>query len=323
MNRLVILAPTWLGDAVLALPAVADVRRALPAADLVIAADRPAVGSLFGLVRGIDGVVALDRLRDGRFDAALLLPHSFRAALAAFRAGIPERWGYRSDWRGPLLTRAIRRPPRGHQAASYQHLVGALGFANGPGEPHLDLAGSIRAAGASRLERDGWNGRDTLVALAPGAAYGGAKRWPAASFARLARALGGESVRVVLVGGPAEAEVGREIVRALDRGAPVINTIGNDVVELAGVLANCRAIVSNDSGAMHLAAALGIRVTALFGPTDETKTRPLGDRHTVLTNPVWCRPCMLRECPIDHRCLRGIGVDTVVEAVGRALSASY
>ena len=98
-----------------------------------------------------------------------------------------------------------------------------------------------------------------------------------------------------------------------------MNLMATDLPTLAGILAACRALVSNDSGAMHLAAALGVRVTAVFGPTDERLTRPAGDTHVVLTRPVWCRPCMMRECPIDHRCMRGIGVDRVVGAVRQML----
>jgi heptosyltransferase-2 len=95
--------------------------------------------------------------------------------------------------------------------------------------------------------------------------------------------------------------------------------MGTDLPTLAGILAACRALVTNDSGAMHLAAAIGVRVTAMFGPTDERLTRPVGDGHAVLSHPVWCRPCMMRECPIDHRCMRGIGVARVAGAVRQML----
>src|SRR5471032_1579693 len=138
LNRLVIVAPNWLGDAVMALPAIADARRAWPAARMAIAA-RPSVAPLFGLVSGVDDVVILDgtpgmnaALKAGSFDAALLLTNSFNTAWMAWRAGIPQRWGYRADWRGPLLTRAIARPSGVHQAASYQVLARSLGCENGP-----------------------------------------------------------------------------------------------------------------------------------------------------------------------------------------------
>jgi len=135
----------------------------------------------------------------------------------------------------------------------------------------------------------------------------------------------------VMVGGRADLPVARQIEEALGvpgaaaaPGAPlegdvVLNLMGTDLPTLAGILSACRALVSNDSGAMHLGAALGLRVTAVFGSTDERLTRPAGDGHIVLTNPVWCRPCMMRECPIDHRCMRGVGVDQVVGAVRQML----
>ena len=154
---------------------------------------------------------------------------------------------------------------------------------------------------------------------APGAAWGSAKRWPPSSFAVLARTLGADGLRPVLVGSAADAPVGRAILRALEPNGAVLNVIGNDIGGLVGVLANCRALVSNDSGAMHLGAAIGLPVTVPFGPTDERLTRPLGDHHSVLTHPVWCRPCMLRECPLDHACMRGIPVAAVADAARRAL----
>ena len=198
--RLVVFAPNWLGDAVMALPAIADVRRAVPDASLAIAA-RPAIAPLFSMVPGIDDVVVLGkrgresfswsaREKDSRplFDTAILLPNSFHVALTAWRAGVPERWGYRTDWRRPLLTRAIDPPVGVHQVEYYQHLVRALGLLDPspfPGQPQIAISEELRAIGVNELKGAGWDGRRPLVALAPGAAYGGAKRWPSASFASL------------------------------------------------------------------------------------------------------------------------------------------
>ena len=341
VTRFVAFAPNWLGDAVMALPAIADVRRAAPDASLTIAA-RAAIAPLFGMVPGIDGVVELGkrgresfswgaRERDARplFDTAILLPNSFHTALTAWRAGVPERWGYRTDWRRPLLTRAIDPPVGVHQVEYYRRLVRALGFLDPspfpspfPGQPHIEISEELRAIGVNELKGAGWDGTRPLVALAPGAAYGSAKRWPPVSFAELARALATDGIQSVMVGGRADLPVARQIEAAL--GAPldgdvVLNLMGTDLPTLAGILSACRALVSNDSGAMHLGAALGVRVTAVFGPTNERLTRPVGDGHVVLTNPVWCRPCMMRECPIDHRCMRGVGVDRVVGAVRQML----
>jgi heptosyltransferase-2 len=334
VNRFVVFAPNWLGDAVMALPAIADLRRAAAGASVAIAA-QPAIAPLFSLVPGIDDVVVLDakkgressslvsRENDPRplFDIAILLPNSFSVALRAWRAGVPERWGYRTDWRRPLLTRAVEAPPRVHQVEYYQRLVGALGFANAtpfPGQPRVAVSAELRDTGIRELRSAGWDGTRPLVALAPGAAYGGAKRWPPASFAGLARTLSDDGLQPVMVGSRADLPVAREIEAALD-GHAILNLMGTDLPTLAGILSACRALVSNDSGAMHLGAAIGLRVTAVFGPTDERLTRPAGEGHAVLASPVWCRPCMMRECPIDHRCMRGVGVDRVVGAVRQIL----
>lgn len=319
VSRVVVFAPNWLGDAVMALPAIADVGRALPAGALTIAA-RPTIAPLFGLLPAMGDVVLLTKKGPetrSPMSTAILLPNSFQSALAAWRAGIAERWGYRTDWRRALLTHAIEAPTGLHQVEYYRHLVRALGFANGPGQPHIPLSNELRESGAEQLRGVGWDGVEPLLAIAPGAAYGGSKRWPPEYFAALVRSLSEDGVRAVMVGSRADLPVGREIEAAVEasNGVSLLNLMGTDLPTLAAVLVNCRALVSNDSGAMHLAVALGVRVTAVYGPTDERVTRPLGDSHAVLTNPVWCRPCWLRECPIDHRCMRGIGVDRVAGAV--------
>jgi heptosyltransferase II len=325
VKRLVVFAPNWLGDAVMALPAIADVRRGLPAASVDVAA-RPSVAPLFAMVPDVADVVSIDRgrvvaaLRDRQYDAALLLTNSFQSALSARRAGIGERWGYRTDFRAPLLTRRVVAPVSVHQAEYYQHLVRALGFATGALVPRVDLPAAARAAASDLLRREGWDGRAPLVALAPGAAYGGAKRWPATSFAGVARRLTEAGATAVLIGSAADAEIGGEVAAALGSSYTAIDLIGRtDLPTLGGVLAGCRALVTNDSGAMHLAAALGVPVVAMFGASNEHKSRPLGaGRRVVLSHEVWCRPCMLRECPLTHACMRGISVDAVVEAARSA-----
>jgi heptosyltransferase-2 len=332
MKRLVILAPNWLGDAVMALPAIADVRRTAPDAQIAVAA-RPAIAPLFRLVPEVNDTIVLSKppaLHDlgrwralgaelaGRdFDTALLLPNSMHAAILVSRAGIPERWGYSTGWRGSLLTRAIGRTSGLHQVESYQQLVHALGFANGPVEPRVHVPQSARDTAARLLTDAGWDGRTPLVALAPGAAYGGAKRWPPAYFGELADALATDGVHCVMVGSAADAATAEEVG---DKRAALHDLVGRtDLPVLAGVMTHCRALVTNDSGAMHLGAAAGVSVTAVFGPTDDMATRPMGDAHAVLTHPVWCRPCMLRECPLDHRCMRGVGVAAVLASARRTL----
>jgi heptosyltransferase II len=357
--RLLVLAPNWLGDAIMALPAIADLRRHYPGATLTMAARRP-LAALATMVPGVDDSMPLDgrgsaraitalrrdidRLRAGRFDAVLLLPNSFHAALLAHRARIPQRWGYRADLRTPLLTRAVPRPriARLHQAEYYQHLTRGLGIAAGPlvAEVRVD---EERGAEADRLLRQhGWDGRP-LVGVAPGAAYGWAKRWPPERMGALAAALAYEAgASVVLVGATTDrdtvdsvvlaagaaashVEPGLQSRRAVAGGGAIIDLAGKtDLPALAGVLSRCRAFVSNDSGAMHLAAAVDVPVVGIFGPTREWATSPLAGRRripaAIVHTDVSCRPCMLRTCPIDHRCMTGIAVGDVMAPVMSALN---
>jgi lipopolysaccharide heptosyltransferase II len=328
---IVIVAPNWLGDAVLALPAIADVRRGEPSARLVVAA-RHAVAALFSMVSDVDEVLTFDasgwrecsrRLAAGGFGTAILLPNSFQAAWVASNARIPERWGYRTDWRGAMLTRAVAPPRKVHQVEYYRQLVAALGFPNGPGEPRIVVSDGRRAQAAALLVRAGWDARTPLVAIAPGAAYGGAKRWPSRSFGELARGLVDDGAAVVIIGTGGDRSVATEVEQDFrSRGAAtgLLDLVGaTDLPMLAAVFTHCRALVTNDSGAMHLAAAVGTPVTALFGPTNERVTSPLGARHNLIVGDAWCRPCMLRECPIDHRCMRRIAVADVRESARRSL----
>jgi len=333
----VVVAPNWLGDAVMALPAIADVRRHFSSARLVIAA-RAAVADLFRLVPGVDDVVLLQRslrpdavrLADVGADAAILLPNSFATALLVRRAGIAERWGYAADWRSPLLTRAVRRPRHSvHQGAYYQHLTSALGIAAGPLQPELTVPPPTVAAARELLVARGWDQASPIAVLAPGAAYGTAKRWIPAHVAALASDLARQrGATCVLVGSRADRATTSTVCEQMSGGARsrAIDLAGETTLEvLAGIFALAQVCVANDSGAMHVAAAIGTPVAAVFGPTREHETAPLaraGGRTAVLTQPVWCRPCMLRECPIDHRCMTRIGPEQVLLAVDKLIAGA-
>jgi len=321
----VIVAPNWLGDAVMALPAIADVRSARPDAPLAVAA-RASVAPLFSLVPGLELVTSPSGPSGlSGFDTAILLPNSFHSAMSVARAGVRERWGYRTDWRGILLTRAIDRPPAGvHQIDYYQRLTASLGFATGATAPRLEISSELRRAGAALLTRAGWDGRAPLVAIAPGAAFGSAKRWPPSAFADLAAGLKEDGVVTVMIGAAADRATAAEVTRELRGRATLINVVGQtDIPALAGILANCRALMANDSGALHLGAAVGISVTAAFGPTDDRLSGPRAPspepRVTVLKHDTWCRPCGLRGCPLDHACMRGIPAADALAATRKML----
>jgi heptosyltransferase-2 len=333
------LAPNWLGDAVMALPLLADLQRAWPETEIAVAARR-SVATLFEMAPHISQTVEFESGQRWRmlpalkrnahllaacgFDAALLLPNSFQAAWVASRAGIPERWGYARDLRGRLLTRALPRP-RGdvHQAEYYQALAGGLGIATGDRYATLEVSEDDRRRARALVAEAGVEDVTSVVAFAPGAAYGRAKQWPPQTFSELAALLIDRGFAVALVGAGADASACRDVRdRAPASMRPrIVDLSGRtDLTALAALLAQSRAVVANDSGAMHLAAAVGSRVVALFGPTNERQTSPLragpeAPAPIVLSTNVWCRPCMLRECPIDHRCMTGITADTVLEAI--------
>ena len=335
-RRLLVLAPNWLGDAVMALPAIADLRRAFPAAHLVVAA-RASVAAVFDLVPGVNEVITLQhsfradvaRLKGAACDTALLLPNSFASAWLVWRARVKQRWGYARDLRSWLLTRAVTAPAGSrHHAAYYQHLVRELGIQNGPLDAVVDPRPSDVADARRLLTGRGWDGTSRLVAVAPGAAYGTAKQWLPEHFVTLVRTLvESDGATAVLVGGGGDAVTTAFVRESLPEPlrARVLDLAGaTSLHALAGVLSLASACVSNDSGAMHLAAALGVPVAAIFGATNELETSPLtrGRRSLrLLVHPVECRPCMLRECPIDHRCMSRLQPSEVHGAVRELVEA--
>jgi heptosyltransferase-2 len=321
-----IVAPNWLGDAVMALPAIRDVRRHFSGESLTIAA-RQSVATLFRAVPGVDRIVMLDAKKSvARLsaDIGILLPNSFRSALLLRQAGVKERWGYRSDFRSLLLTKAIRRPKRKvHFAEYYSYLVRQLGVQTGPLTPQVSVTAETMTSAAKLLADHGWQEGRPLVGIAPGAAFGHAKRWPAERFAELANRLSRDRGATCVV-------LGRDEDRDAARDVPGINLVGRtDLMMLMGVLSHCISLVANDSGALHLAAALGVPVTGIYGPTDERYSRPMtsiegaADRVDAIFEPVFCRPCFLADCPIDHRCMKRISTDRVYDSVSRFLQETH
>ena len=338
IERLLVVSPNWLGDAVMALPAIGDLRRRFPRARLIVAARRSIAG-LFLMSPLVDEVIVMEwsgrlwsrrarradiaALRSLEADVAVLLPNSFASAWLVRSARISERWGYAADVRRPLLSRAVPRPTiRVHQAEYYRRLIKGLGFENGSLDPELVVPSHSIERAREILRAAGCNAHREFVVMAPGAAYGGAKRWPAEHFAEVATRLVREQHRqCVLIGSLADGATTRWVrtLVAEDIRGEIIDVAGATTLDtLAGVLALASACVSNDSGAMHLAGAVGVPLAALFGPTRERETAPLSRpsrRVEVLINHVWCRPCMLRECPLDHRCMRGLSPERVLSTL--------
>ena len=331
-TRVIVRAPNWLGDAVMALPAMAAVRAAFVGRTMIIAA-RPSIAPMFDEITPAeaDEVLSLDperevaQLRAARADAVVLFPNSFGSAWTARRAAIPERWGYATAGRGLLLTKKAAAPRgRVHQVEYYRSLARGLGFADAPDTlPRLEPSPPTREKGMTMLAAAGVPESATIVGFAPGAAYGHAKRWPPRRVAQAIGQLSAQGAVCLLVGAREDRETGRAIESSLPAGARMVDLIGRTSLrDLIGVIARCSAFVSNDSGAMHIAAALGVPLTAIFGPTDERATSPMGRAQAdVILRQVFCRPCMLRECPIDHRCMKRIDTEAVLASVQAHLSS--
>jgi heptosyltransferase-2 len=241
-------------------------------------------------------------------------------------AGVRERWGYATDARNRLLTRAVPRTKGGHQAEYYQRLTTALGFPPGPLVPRVEVPETCRGDARELMAQHGHRAGTPLIVFAPGAAYGKAKQWIPAHVATLIARLSRErGASCVIVGSRGDAPTAAAIAQSVGPTASgrVIDLVARTSLSaLAGVLSIADTCVCNDSGAMHLAAAVGTPIVATFGPTNEHATRPLPwpeRRAAVLTNAVWCRPCMLRECPIDHRCMTGLTPDRVFAEVAGVL----
>jgi heptosyltransferase-2 len=327
MSRVLVRATNWLGDAVMSLPAIRAIRGVFPHAHLAVVA-RPWVADLYARERAIDRVIPYPvvrgirarrefaaGLRTGRFDCAILLQNAFDAALMAWMAGIPERVGYSRDGRGWLLTRAIPVPEPGdiprHERFYYLELLRRAGMIErlpAVEEIRLEGAADAREAGIERLKSMGMDG--PVAGVSPGAAYGNAKRWLPERFAEAAARLG---MPVLVFGAQSERALCSEVAAWLAQAkVPAHNLAGETTLrEFVDLAAACSVFLTNDSGAMHVASALGVPTVTVFGATDETGTGPTGSLARIVREHVECSPCLLRECPIDHRCMTRVTSDQV------------
>lgn len=327
--KIFVRAPNWIGDCVMAGPAIASLKQHFPEADIWIAAN-DWVSGLFHHFAGLGGVLSLpsgggfsgmktaaEMLRKERFDAGLLLTNSFHSALMLARANIPQRWGYKSDSRGFFLTRRVPRVVRdnpSHHVYYYLDLLDSLGFTTTEA-PRLSLNLNRQASALmkERLLRQGWDGKAPLVILNPGAQYGPAKRWPADRFQDLAcKLLKNRHIFLVITGSSAEIPLAKEIAEGINP-SPVILSGNTSLEELLAVIGISSLFITNDTGPMHIANALGIPLIALFGPTDHRATGPFQQPATVIRQSVPCWPCWNRVCPFDHRCMREISPEQVLK----------
>jgi heptosyltransferase-2 len=333
-ERILVRAPNWAGDLVMATPGLRALRAARPGAHIAVhgkaalaplLAGAPWVDEWIPLASAGRSALALVReglaLRGRRFELGVCLPDSFSSALLMRCAGVGRIVGYATQGRRALLHVAVA-PPRG-LVPREQHVLGLMAAAGAPARgTHLELfvGDAEERAARAALSASGVGPDEPLALLAPGASYGPAKLWPAASFAAVGDALAADGARVAIVGAPDESPLARAVAAAMR--APAAELAGRlDLGALKAVVRRARVLVCNDAGARHVAVALGVPVVALFGPTSLEKTAWNLERvQPFAAADVACRPCYLRVCPIDHRCMTRIPAERVAAVARRAFA---
>jgi len=358
VRTLLIRGTNWVGDSILSLPALKRARIEFPHAKITLLV-LPWVAGIYegctaiddiwlydrqGFYGGLSGKLRLIReLRERRFDAALLFQNAFEAAVLTRLAGIPVRAGYDRDGRGWLLSHKVAVAPRVsklHQTYYYldllEQLLGRPCTAQGLEPkttsqlvagvmPDITLAVSPerKYAARKRLQSQGVDFNRTVVGVNPGAFYGSAKRWPSERYATvLDRLIDERQASVVIFGSPNEVAIAEAIQSGM-RNRPRILSGRTELSELIAMIACCDLFLTNDSGPMHLAAALRVPTLAIFGSTDETATGPMSPVAVVLNKRVECSPCLLRECPIDHRCMTRIPAEEVAQQAFQVIDAKH
>jgi heptosyltransferase-2 len=333
VKRIIVRGTNWVGDAMMSLPALRELRRLFPDAHITLATRSWAKGLFIGAEfvdelqihdgRGIGSFFHQVRAwRQGQFDLAILLSNSFASALVAALAKIPVRVGYASDGRARLLTHAIELPEwrsSRHEIFYYLRIVAELEwlftqqqtFLEVQPDASLEVSDVRKDEARYLLQRQGVLGERPIIALCPGSINSRAKRWPVESYAVLAdRCVDSLDAQVLLIGSKEELEVSRQVVERMHN-KPILLTGQTDLAEAVAVLSVADLLITNDTGPAHVAAALGRPTLVIFGPTNPLTTRPFSPFAEIIRHPPDCAPCMLRDCPIDHRCMTAITPDEV------------
>lgn len=328
IKRVLIRSVNWIGDAILTTPAISALRKNFLQAEITILA-KPYVGDIFKGNPAIDEIIPYERdgikqrfrmikeLRRRGFDLVVLFQNAFEAALITFLSGIPIRLGYSTDGRGFLLRPSLPVRPetrKKHHLEYYLDLLRESGLKVENRSLVMNMDEKERVWAINFLKERGWKEGERLVGINPGATYGPAKRWYPERFASLADRLMKEGVNVIIFGGPGESNIVEEIKNRMFSG-PLLTEGNTSVRELASLIERCSVFVSNDTGPMHIAAALRVPVVAIFGSTDPNTTGPIGEGHGVIQGEVECSPCFLRKCPVDFKCMDMVTVDEVLDAV--------
>ena len=341
IERIVVRAPNWVGDAVMSLPALRRLRQLFPAAQLTVAA-APGSADIFSEITFIDDVLVhrhsgamavIHHAREWRthkFDLAVLLQNAFAAAVTAFLARVPVRIGYATDRRGGLLSHPLAVPGwknERHESLYYLNIIAEteriiLGSASTTGlDPQFVLDVSLEKKTSARelLQRHGARLDRPLAILCPGSVNSRAKRWPAERYAALCDRLIQNGFEVALIGSPGELEVSEQVRKQAEK-PPILLTGKTSVSEATALISVAQVLITNDTGPAHIGAALQTPTLVIFGPTNPLTTYPLSPNAEIIREPPDCAPCMLRDCPIDHRCMTAIAPEEVFQRAKSLIS---
>lgn len=330
IHRILLRIPNWVGDTVMATPAIGAVRENFPDSTIAVLTrpwasplmkNHPAVDQVL-LFRKGNGFLSrmakvirtAGQIRRMNFDLAILFQNAFEAALLAYLGGIKYRIGYDTDGRQLFLSHAVMRDDdvlNLHQVDYYLSILRAMGWKAVTRNPSLFVDDKDRKAIASLLSSEGIGQNHFLLGLSPGAVFGPAKRWPAERFATIgdwsAQRWG---AKVVVIGSESEQDICMGVSQSMKHVS--LNLGGRTTLgEAMALIERCHSFVANDSGLMHIASALDVPTVAIFGSTDPVATGPRSQKATIVQNPVDCSPCLKKECPIDFRCMLSIEPDEV------------
>lgn len=317
-KKIIVRLPNWIGDFVMATPVLIELRRRFSDASIT-AMCTSSIAELLKCDPSVDEILSfsyhnlhhdeIEKIRQGNYDLGVLLPNSFSSAWCFWLGRVPRRLGYAGNWRSWLLTDKMEPPEtRLHQVEFYKYLLQPLGIPMSETAPRLTLRDTEKAAAKQLLFDRGYREGQPLYGINPGAAFGPAKCWPADRYRALAKRLLENPKNFVVFFGDAPSQIHDGLS---DR---AINFSGStNLRELSSLIQCCDVLISNDSGPMHIGAALGTPIVALFGSTDDSATGPWGQKGAVISKHVSCSPCFKRTCPKDFRCMLEISVDEVVQ----------
>jgi heptosyltransferase-2 len=336
--KIIVRGANWIGDAVMSVPALRALRRTFPDANITLHT-KPWAEGIFHDADFIDRILTVeagssfrDTLREARrvsagdYDLSILFTNSFQTAAVSRIAGVKKRLGYSREGRGVLLTDPIKPPPwehERHQSFYYLHLIAELARRSGKeflpitksGDDALQVNNERRMNARSLLEEAGVDFAKPTIGFGAGSTNSAAKRWGEAKYADLATKLAGDlGANIVLLGAKNETDVSSQVA-ALSSAELIDLTGSTDLAMATAMLSELDLFVSNDMGLAHISAAVGTKTLVIFGPTNDETTRPLGEHAGIIRHPVECSPCMLRECPIDHRCMTRIEPNEVFRKV--------